>query len=249
MNKEEIVSSAIMIMVSLLMIIGFTIAWYTGNQDNATVSGIKMVSADLKDITIALESGGEDISVLKTNGVKGDEYVIIGMEELTQVDGKMAPGTRGTAVFYLTPEKTDIRSCEIIPQIGIYVNEEWCYGESLEDGVADSGNSEDISNEELYEIALRHIRFFKDEAMTQQLDTGNPLVVEWMDEDYANGQFVEKTAPIYWQWYYEYPFTAEEEMELSEEEKQLRIKGYDDEDVILGNHISKIKFRFSFSVN
>lgn len=244
MNKENIVSTTIMIIVSLLMIIGFTVAWYTGNQENATVSGMQMVAGDRGDIKIALTSKGDDIFVLKTNDVVGDEYVSVGLEELTNVEGKLAPGAFGEATFYLTPESDKACSCLIVPKVGILVNGEYYLGEGSVSGNDIGG----YSSEELYEIIERHIVFYKDEQMTEKLGKDEAIRIEWTEQECIDGQMPEKAVSVYWQWYYEYPFTQEEENILTKEEKDLKLKDYDEEDNIIGNNISNMKFVFRFSV-
>ena len=92
MNKKEIVTSAVMCIVCVLMIVGFTVAWYSGNQENATVTGMDLSAAESEDVIIALTSGGEDISNLALNEIEGDEYADIGLDMLENTEGKMAPG-------------------------------------------------------------------------------------------------------------------------------------------------------------
>ena len=83
--------------------------------------------------------------------------------------------------------------------------------------------------------------------MTQQfvIEEGNPLRLTWTDEE--SDALKEKQVVIYWKWYYEYPFTADEMAALTEEEQKQKIDQYDEEDTMIGNGITEMKFHVVFS--
>lgn len=241
MRKEDVVSATVMTIVSILVLIGFTVAWYSGVFHIATLTGIRMQAAELNSIIIALEPGGEDISVLEKNNIADDEYADIGLQEMTNIEtGKLAPGQFGKVTFYITPSNKGIEYCNILPTVWIRQGEkEWYPGEG---GAASDDAGENVGLEELYEITQRHIDFFADEEMTQKIDEKNPLQITWSE---ADGD-MEKEVIIYWQWYYEYPFTDEEKEGLDEDGEQLKIDEYDEEDTKIGNNVTAMKFHFTF---
>lgn len=277
MNKKELITAAVMSIVSLLMIVGFTVAWYSRNQANATATGMNMMADEKADVIVALEAGGEDISFIASDEGQPEKYADMGLDGFTNTDGKMAPGTYGEITLYVTPKNDYVSTCSIVPVVGISAGEdEWYLG--IEDGESagstgeetgdeegtgeeDNDTEEDVSDgsereedageitlEELYEITQRHVVFFSDEAMTQKIDEENSLQLTWSDEDKAADTPVEKKITIYWKWYYEYPFSETENNELSEAEKQTKLDEYDDEDMIIGNNVTAMKFHFTFIV-
>ena len=62
MKKEDFVSTLVMTTVSILMLVGVTIAWYTAVYAHPTVTGMNMEAAEVGGIKIALKAGGEDIA-------------------------------------------------------------------------------------------------------------------------------------------------------------------------------------------
>lgn len=121
------------------------------------------------------------------------------------------------------------------------------------DGEDSAGaGSTEMTIEKLYQIAGEHIHFFSNEEMTEEITVDNPLQLTWKPEDWTvkeeNGEITatEKMAVIYWKWYYEYPLSEmEKELPVAEQKKLLR--QYDEEDMILGNFISNMKFYFTFA--
>lgn len=243
MKKEEVISAGIMTIVSILVLIGFTVAWYTGVFDLATISGMHLKAAEMNNIKIALTSGGDDISVLGED----KKYADIGLQEMTNIEtDKLAPGQFGEVTFYVTPSNDGIEYCEIIPEVWIRQEDEaWYPGEAEDETDTDTENGtgvtdEELKLEELYKITQKHIVFFEDEAMTKKIETSKRI--EWSEADGKQ----EKEVTIYWKWYYEHPFT-DEELELSKEEQQKLINEYDAEDTRIGNNITAMKFHFTFS--
>lgn len=236
MKKEDVISAGIMTVVSILVLVGFTVAWYTGVFDLSTVAGMHLKAAEMNNVKIALTADGKDISVLDED----EKYADIGLQEMTNIEsGKLAPGQFGKVTFYLTPSNEGIEYCEIKPTVWIRQGEEaWYPGDGEMDETVDVATLE-----ELYEITQRHIDFFADEAMTEKIDETTALMVEWSDEDGES----QKKVDIYWKWYYEYPFTDAEKAALDEAGEQELIDKYDAEDTKIGNNITAMKFHFSFS--
>ncbi len=244
MKKEDVISAGIMTIVSMLVLIGFTVAWYSGVFDITTIGGMHLKAAEMNNIRIALTEDGEDISILEGDA----KYVDIGLQQMTNVEtDKLAPGQFGQVTFYITPSDEGIEYCEISPQVWISqsrINENnsvyvWYPGD--EENVPNT-EEEQAQLEKLYEITQRHILFFEDEAMKVPIDTCKK--VEWTETD-GN---TEKAITVYWKWHYEYPF-SDTELNLSEEEQQKLIDIYDAEDTQIGNNITAMKFYFIFSAH
>ncbi|MBE5884265.1 MAG: hypothetical protein E7291_07600 [Lachnospiraceae bacterium] len=234
MKIQEIISSAVMFVVSALVLIGFTIAWFSISAPVAT--GMAAEAAKMGEVQVALEPGGTDISFLPENSRDAD----IGVEKFVNLDeGKLAPGTYGKVTFYVTPISNVVSLCDIAPTIKLTQDGSTWYPAEEEEGEGVE------AMEELYDIAQRHIAFFADEAMTIEITEEEPYQLKWTAEEYLEGP-LEKEAVLYWKWYYEYPFSQEEEG-LTEDEKNDKIDIYDDEDMRLGNNVSGMKFHFTFT--
>lgn len=235
-NKEDAVSAFVMTIVSALVLIGFTVAWYT--KSYATVTNMQMVAAEMGGIKVALESGEEakDVSELAESGI----YADIDIDKLLNVDGKMAPGAFGKVTFYVTPMDNTVTLCNVVPATAIKQGEAEWYFEKYGEDV----NSEPKNITDLYNLVQAHIEFFADEAMTIKIDKNNPLEIAWSDQELMT----EKETNIYWQWHYEYPFTVDESNSLSKEEKKELIKQYDLEDIQIGQNISDMRFHFDFLI-
>ena len=252
MKKEQIITSAVMLVVSVLVLISVTIAWYTGNQDRPTVTGMQMSAAEVGEIKIALAPGGEDILVLQENNIEGDEYADIGLEELINIEsGKIAPGAFGKVTFYITPLSNSIKKCVVTPSILLQQGSgDWYSGEesettSTEGGEGGAGGAGTLpTTRELYEITKRHIEFFIDDTMTTKVTDQTPCQILWGTGE----EMQEKAITIYWKWHYEYPFSAAEESSLSQEQQKEKIDLYDQEDTKIGNYVTNMKFRFKFLV-
>ena len=254
MKVQEVISSCIMFIVSGLVLVGFTIAWYTNNHMPA-VTGMLMQALEVGQVKVALEPGGEDVSELEESG----EYAEIVTTEAAGADEKeLGPGSSGTVTFYVSPvNNSEVRACDIVPTLwisqdedgsswhpGIRVGDEADGGEADEED-ADSEEDTALALEELYEIAGKHIEFFSDEDMTTRITADTPYVLEWTDKNAGT----EQTETIYWKWHYEwydeYPLSEEEEAIYTTPEA-LTDK-YDQEDMLLGNNLSHMKFYFTFS--
>lgn len=238
MKKEDFVSTLVMTAVSILMLVGVTIAWYTAVFAKPTVTGMQMNAVEQGDIKIALEPGGEDIAVLKENNDPNDEYVKIGLEELLNIEnGQMAPGAYGSVFFYVTPLKEEVTSCQVIPSL-IPVYEEGV--------VVDEETTVTINNIEknVLMVLEEHFDFYADEGMTAEVNEGIPLQVD-LEWDTQNDVGVEKTVTLYWKWHYEDP--AADGMAAGDEREAV-IYDYDMEDTWIGTHLDTMNFHFDFLI-
>ena len=270
MKIEEVISSAIMCVVSGLVLIGFTIAWFTDLSAGATVTGFEAEALKLDNIRVALEKGGDDISKLKSPyaGIEFAKYLDVDLEG----NEELAPGTCGQVTFYVTPTNINVQSCDIVPVVRITQDESTWYptkaelenaGEESSEESGDSSESGDESSndvstedtltiEKLYEIVQGHIEFYSDPNMTNKITADNPLKLTWEAGDWDSNQNSksEKTAIIYWKWHYVYPFTTDQlsgDNKLSDAKKKELIYAYDKEDMEIGNNISGMKFYFTFT--
>lgn len=277
MKIEEVISSTIMFVVSGLVLIGFTIAWFTDMSVGPTVTGVQLEAVKLDDIKVALESGikAKDVSELDAPYC----YAEIGFDKYLDVDSKgkkeLAPGTCGQVIFYVTPTNVNVATCDIVPIVGITQDGKTWYPdvEKLENATEENStgntyggnesageNSGDVSDEttvtidELCEIVQRHIEFYSNEKMTEEykITADSPLELTWADNDWNSetNSKSEQAVPIYWKWHYEYPFSTDQltgENALSQKEQETLIRKYDEEDMKLGNNLSGMKFYFTFT--
>ncbi len=118
MKFEEIISSFIMVIVTGLVLVGFTIAWFT-NSHLPAVTGIEVMAAAMGSVQVALKPEAEvgvDISELEGDA----KYAEIGIAEFTNVDdGELAPGTYGQVTFYVKPITSAVTACNIVPIVRI----------------------------------------------------------------------------------------------------------------------------------
>ena len=245
MKKEEVISSVIMCIVCGLVLVGFTIAWFT--QSNfAVVTGLQMAAEEINGVKVSLESGGIDITELDENG--NPQYACFGTPDFENVSENelgikdMAPGTYGVVTFYVTPEDDEIKVCDICPKLLITQSQDgssWypdleedaeaeedaevktdgenaADGENGTDTVTEGDAETDSTLEYLYGIAQKHIRFYSDEDMTKEITAQNPIQLTWTEE-----QRDEIKVPIYWKWDYEYPFNGADEAKYIDSEAVL----------------------------
>ena len=239
MKKEDFVSTLVMTTVSILMLVGVTIAWYTAVYAHPTVTGMNMQAAEKGSIKIALEPepDGVDISELAEEA----RYADIGLTELLNiVDGQMAPGAYGEVTFYVTSLDQDITKCQIVPSLV----------PGYEEGVTVTEETEvTINNKDKNILALldEHFDFYTNTEMTQLVSDSDPMDVtlEW---DTINNKGIEKTVTLYWKWHYEYPFTQEELNTMTADAEKAAIYQYDMEDTWIGTHLDTMSFHFDFLI-
>lgn len=262
MRKEDFVSTLVMTTVSILMLVGVTIAWYTAVYAHPTVTGMNMEAGEMGSIKIALEPGGEDIAVLQQDNIEGNEYAQIGLEELLNIEeGQMAPGAYGKVVFYVTSLNQDITSCRVVPSLMPGYEENFVA--DYEDGVVPENETVTINNSEkvINDVLEEHFDFYTDEDMTTPVNADSPMEVILIDEtkdelkwDETNGIGQEVTVTIYWKWHYEDPTaTADNPVNtdgtaMSAEDIENAIYDYDMEDTWIGTHLNTMSFHFDFMI-
>ena len=229
MKKEDFVSTLVMTTVSILMLVGVTIAWYTAVYAHPTVTGMNMEAAEKGSIKVALEQGGKDILELE----ESKRYADIGLTELLNiVNGQMAPGAYGSVTFYVTSLDKSITSCQIVP--------------SIMPGFETEATAEQRG--EINEILEKHFDFYKTENMdmTELVDEENPILITFDTWDANAGVSEEEVITIYWKWHYEYPFTQAELEQMLDSEKEASIYNYDMEDTKIGNYLDTMSYHFEF---
>lgn len=250
MKKEDFVSTLVMTTVSILMLVGVTIAWYTAVYAHPTVTGMNMEAGEQKSIRIALEKNGEDVAVLRENDIPDDEYVKIGLEYLVNIEnGQMAPGAYGKVVFYVTSLDKTVTQCRIVPSLMPGYEEDFmnAYADKTvpEDAMATINGQE----KKIAEVLDKHFDFYQDEAMTDPVSETKPFTVILLDDSSLLWDESEKEGPeievtLYWKWHYEDPDASDPAM--SAEEKKAAIYGYDMEDTWIGTHLKTMAFHFDF---
>lgn len=251
MKRNKIIQLTVMSILSILMLVGFTVAWFSGDLGAALAKGMQLRAEEQGDIRIALKEGGADISTLEGE----NKYVNVGLEELNNIEFvengvkvyKMAPGAYGQVVFYVTPLKQDVGSCTVVPEVRL----------------KDKDGNLVAQDSDVYRIANEHIIFYyyktgettptllnmttvsgKDGTrVTMRESAVFPL--EW---DSTNDKGSEKEITLYWRWDYEYPtdrvLPSYEGSHLSDAEKKNQ---YNREDTTIGNEIKHMNFHFEFT--
>ena len=240
MKKEGFVSTLVMTVVTILMLVGVTIAWYTAVLAKPTVTGMQMEAEETGGIKVALESGGVDITELSGD----DRYVTIGLEKLLNIENEqMAPGAYGEVVFYISSLSKNVAGCQVVPSL--VPGYEEAFLQNYPDGIpADATVTINNTEKNVSTVLEEHFDFYANAEMTQEVNGENPLNVplEW---DAQNSVGIEKTVTIYWKWHYEDP-DAQKMAEGAE--KELAIYDYDMEDTWLGTHLDTMSFHFDFLI-
>ena len=250
MRKEDFVSTLVMTTVSILMLVGVTIAWYTAVYAHPTVTGMQMTAEKQGSIKIALEEGGDDIAVLRD-----DEYAEIGLEDLLNIEnGLMAPGAYGEVVFYVTSLNQGITSCQVVPSLVPGYEEDFITEAGYGDGVPENATVT-INNTEkkIVDVLEEHFDFYSDEEMTIPVSLAEPMEVELINEstlpwDEEKKEGTEVTVTIYWKWHYEDPEATATDSTMTADEKDAAIYDYDMEDTWIGTHLDTMSFHFDFLV-
>jgi len=245
MKKEDFVSTLVMTTVSILMLVGVTIAWYTKVYAHPTVTGMSAVAEEQGSIKIALEPEGEDISEL----IGDDKYVKIGLEELLNIENnQMAPGAYGEVVFYITSLNQDITSCQLAPSLVPGYESE--FEEGYINGVPEDATvTINYVEKNIRDVLEEHFDFYyyddEDSTVMVSADTPMPIDLEWDDENNAG---IEKKVTIYWKWHYEDPAATAIDSTMTESEKESAIYDYDMEDTWIGTHLDTMSVHFDFLI-
>lgn len=257
MKRNKIIQLTVMSILSILMLVGFTVAWFSGDLGAALAKGMQLRAEEQGDIRIALETGGADISTLEGE----NKYVNVGLEELTNIEFvengtkvyKMAPGAYGQVVFYVTPLKPDVGSCTVVPEVRL----------------KDKDGNLVAQDSDVYRIANEHIIFYYYKAgkttptllnMTEVSGADGTRVtmresavfpLEW---DSTANTGIEKKITLYWRWDYEYPTdrilpSYQEGIASlgSVSSNEMLQDEYNREDTTIGNEIKHMNFHFEFT--
>lgn len=257
MKRNKIIQLTVMSILSILMLVGFTVAWFSGDLGSALAKGMQLRAEEQGDIRIALKEGGADISTLEGE----NKYVDVGLEELTNIEFvengtkvyKMAPGAFGQVVFYVTPLKPDVGSCTVVPEVRL----------------KDKDGNLVAQDSDVYRIANEHIIFYYYKAgkttptllnmtavsgadgtrVTMRENAVFPL--EW---DSTANTGIEKKITLYWRWDYEYPTdrvlpSYQEGIAslVSVSSNEMLKDEYNREDTTIGNEIKHMNFHFEFT--
>lgn len=257
MKRNKIIQLTVMSILSILMLVGFTVAWFSGDLGSALAKGMQLRAEEQGDIHIALKEGGADISTLEGE----NKYVNVGLEQLTNIEFmengtkvyKMAPGAYGQVVFYVTPLKQDVGSCTVVPEVRL----------------KDKAGNLVTQGSDVYRIANEHIIFYYYKAgettptllnmTTVSGENGTSVTMresavfplEWNST--ANTG-IEKKITLYWRWDYEYPTDRilpsyqEGIASLDSVSSNEMLKDeYNLEDTTIGNEIKHMNFHFEFT--
>ena len=259
MKRNKIIQLTVMSILSILMLVGFTVAWFSGDLGSALAKGVQLRAEEQGDIRIALKKGGADISTLEGE----NKYVNVGLEELNNIEFvengvkvyKMAPGAYGQVVFYVTPLKQDVGSCTVVPEVRL----------------KDKDGNLVAQDSDVYRIANEHIIFYYDKeengGTTQTIlnmttvsgkdgtrVTMRESAVFPLEWDSANHRGKEKKITLYWRWDYEYPTDRilpsyqEGIASLGSVSSNEMLKDeYNREDTTIGNEIKHMNFHFEFT--
>lgn len=175
MRKERIITGTVMCIVSIMVLVGFTVAWYTLSGD-AALNGLTLTAAEPGDIRIALFSKND--TTPESEGKRGvdisnltgdDRYVAIGLEKLKNIGFKemdaegnpvtvyrIAPGTYGDVTFYITPLKSSVTACQISAETILKAADGTAFtSENGEITLPDGGSTVNV-----YKLAQEHIVFY-----------------------------------------------------------------------------------------
>ena len=257
MKRNKIIQLTVMSILSILMLVGFTVAWFSGDLGAALAKGMQLRAEEQGDIRIALKEGGADISTLEGE----NKYVNVGLEELNNIEFvengvkvyKMAPGAYGQVFFYVTPLKPDVGSCTVVPEVRL----------------KDKAGNLVAQDSDVYRIANEHIIFYyyKTGETTPTLlnmttvsgEDGTRVTMresavfplEW---DSTANTGIEKKITLYWRWDYEYPTDRilpsyqEGIASLGSVSSNEMLKDeYNREDTTIGNEIKHMNFHFEFT--
>ena len=206
-NKKNVMSSVSAVTL-LILIITASVAWYV-LQRSATIREIGSKISEW-DFIVSTESMGrpletdEAIDIL-ANSIKANE---IGT-------GKLAPGSYGSIKLYVRTS-ADVASDYYltIDKANLKINVD-----DVQDAL--------YTTEELTQILHSHIKFYADDAYTQEVNLTQAITGEL-----ALGQ--EEEVEIFWVWHYDGSFLCNETM--TDEEKKQIMNQYDEEDVVISDY-------------
>ncbi len=257
MKKHEIPSIISMMVVTLLLIMGFTIAWYSAYGRIPIVNGLGMQAADDGRIKVAVTADGDDISTLEGEA----QYATLKFTSQVNIgQNQFAPGAYGSVTLYVTPLSDMVTGCTITPSMVLQKEESSTKVDVSDDNANNtvSITGSNVASTKLTDIANRHIRFFLDQAMTEPL--GDTIEIsktsnggaEWNVD--GSIKDIEKPITLYWRWYYEYDASSDADytndflLDVADQKaaltSQTKEDVYDLEDTAMGNNLDNIYFQF-----
>lgn len=244
MRKERIITGTVMCIVSIMVLVGFTVAWYTLSGD-AALNGLTLTAAEPGDIRIALFSKND--TTPESEGKRGvdisnltgdDRYVAIGLEKLKNIGFKemdaegnpvtvyrIAPGAYGDVTFYITPLKASVTACQISAEAILKAADGTAFTAENREAVLPDGSKADV-----YKLAQEHIVFYYYPEAADGTQSSTPVYIKPDTDgtkpeetaraliplkwDTTADEGIEKEVRLYWKWHYESP---EFEKELAKE--------------------------------
>lgn len=252
------VMSYVMLVVTATCVITATVAWFTCSA-YASVRNMEIQTASAEVIKVAVKTGGEDVDVIRADGK--EPQVTITMPVFTNVTKSgantkvLAPGTYGTCTLYVTPLRSDIKGCKILPS---FMNSK--DSEAEQEWITYMDNVSEEDKEVIEQLVKGHILFFSkcdngtySGLLTEEKPLGCQL--EW---DNHSNEGKESAITIYWYWPYEYedlPDGVETQLdgdmifdpEKAMEDKYTDSRLYDFADTKIGLNVKSVKFHFEVS--
>lgn len=259
------VMSYVMLVVTATCVITATVAWFTFSV-SASVQNMEIQTGDAEVIRVAVTKGGEDVDTIRAEGQEPEVAISMPVFANVTQSGEdankkvLAPGTYGSFTIYVTPLKSDITACEILPSF---------FGsDGTEAGL--KYINPDLTEQEKQTIAQLvkgHILLFaKCDETTKKysklLTETTPYKYD-LSWDQANNVGVETPITIYWYWPYEYEDLPDEvETQLSNNDDYMffepdkiesasenlstseKSRLYDFADTKIGTNVESVKFHF-----
>lgn len=222
--KQETVLTIIMITVTIVLLIGATVAWFLGNKP-VTIKNFMQQAGEMDQLIVEMavlsdetnsensESQNQDTSPVywPMSDINNRNKVIdIDLAKLTNIeDGKLGPGSFGTIKFQISTNASE-------PMYYII-----CIKPEIEvaDGV---GTTLQVTKEELQKLVEMHIKFYAkyDDAQSSTPNMAYSEVIPYADSTSEEGNVTfallkglkgsvlasqsPKVVTIYWYWPYEY---------------------------------------------
>ena len=264
------VMSYVMLVVTATCVITATVAWFTCSA-YASVRNMEIQTASAEVIKVAVKTGGEDVDVIRA--AENEPQVTITMPVFANVtqsgedaDKKvLAPGTYGSFTIYVTPLKSDITACEILPSFSCSkTNED---GEESREWLTYISSLSPEEKAEIEQLVKGHILLFSnydsEKGYSGLIAEGVELEQYKLEWDSENNVGEETPITIYWYWPYDYKdvqnlsendvniLTNEMLFDLEKIERESddlstseKSRLYDFADTKIGTNVESVKFHF-----
>lgn len=248
------VMSYVMLVVTATCVITATVAWFTFSV-SASVQNMEIKTGDAEIIKVAVVTEGEDVDTIRATGKEPEATITMpvftGVTQTEENTKVLAPGTYGSVTLYITPLKTDITACKILPSFFGSDGEE--YGLTY--------LNQDLTDDEklvIEQLVRGHILFFSE--YDEETKEYSGLITEDSPVQYKLNKNVENQITIYWYWPYEYEdlpngvekwLSFEDDYMLFDPEKSedeyTKSRRYDFADTKIGSNVESVKFHFEVS--